>query len=1093
MSNPSAEEHAQHLSDKSIEAAMQGGNEADLRHHLWLFFQPWATQVLDLDQSALSQEGTGTVGRYDSRIGRAIIEYKAPGSLAKEKAQEEAAEQALLYVEDPAMAADVVIITDGTVWAHYRDASAEPEVGEQMAFGVGITSTATRARDRFTWRTNHTNSCERILSLIATVRTEPVTASTVARMLGPSKAEVRELIGGFASAIANRLEGDRTDFLFRQWIQMAGVSYGISDANAPWPARKPGAELLGDHLAPLLSRNTYAEALFCLHTYVALAAKVIGTELLSLATGSPDNRPSGWTTLDPASLMDRLDAMEAGRISDRLHSPGLLAGDLFGWYPSVVAGRENLAEQIRSFLVVLGELAWARVTNSARGITGDLLRNFYGAVVPRSLRRALGEFFTPQWLAERTLIRGIELAKKENTSARVLDPACGSGTFLVAALRRELVIQDANFPNNRGKATIAALDRVIGFDINPVAVLMSRINMLLALGDRIESVTEVVPRVYEADSILLPDPVLGEVQLHNKGDFRRLPLAIGDIDVPAALANLGGLHILRENVEQGVANGRSIATFRLRLGSDLTRLGIAGPELDKALDAAEMIYTQIGQLHEEGKDGVWGRIIEQAFAPATIGQVDLVVGNPPWINWKHLPDAWQSRSEPVWRAWGLWATKKRGGGIPLADISSLLLARSVVTYAAPTAIVAFLLPESVLIGDPGNQEVRRCFLRPDTDTAHGVAFRPLVVDDWTAVQPFAPDAANRPIALYVATRRTPTWPISKVKWRRVNSRSHLSSDMHWGEIAGQLAHTDVPIRPVEPENASSPWTEGCDLPLIPKGHRTIEYTWGQGFHTHGLDGFYVYEVLSARPDPDGLVEVRNVPTAGDNTKELTPRTGVVEAKFFWPLVRGQDVDRFRIRSSGLYALLPHDPDHLNEVLSIEGLIASGPRLFDFLEPWIDQLAGRFKYGKLQPSAEKPWGVRGPTERLTRSSPVVLCRYMHPAKRPPAALATPDFDEKLDLTTTCYPNNKSNVHVPLSIEEGLYLTGWINSEPAGQAIASCASSTTIGPTTLHRLPIPRFDSDDPIHIRIVEMTRAAQGGATIDEQQLTALVIESIQQ
>ncbi|MCU1358094.1 MAG: hypothetical protein JWM89_3512 [Acidimicrobiales bacterium] len=1090
MTSAIEQEHADLLSTRSTEAARQGGTEADLRHHLWLFFQPWATRVLGLDQAALSHEGTGLAGRYDSRIGRAIVEYKIPGSLESAKAREAAALQALKYIEDSTMAADVVIVTDGSTWAHYRDASAPLEMGEQgMLQLAGIAPPATSA-ERFTWRGNGPESCARILNLIDTVRTDPVTGSTIAARLGLARPEVLELIGAMARAVADREPDGRTDTLLRQWIQLAGVSYGITSSGDPWPSNQPIEKLLGDRLAPVLKDRAYAEALFSLHTYVALAAKLIGTELLSLGAGASDKRPTSWVSLPPDEMVSALLAMEDGTTSTHLRSPGLMAGDLFGWYAHLLSDDPALAESVRSLLRVFGELAWARVTNSARGIAGDLLRDFYGAVVPRPLRRALGEFFTPQWLAERTLTRAIELAGGNGASLRVLDPSCGSGTFLVAALSRELVVQDALHPSERGKAALQALGNVIGFDINPVAVLMARINLLLALGDRIETLTSVTPQVFQADSILLPDPIRGEVELHQQGDFRRLPLAIGNVDVPSSLASLGGLHSLRENIERGVESGRTALTFRMRLEADLDPLGLTPAQMDETLEASALIYEQILELHKHEKDGVWARIIEQAFAPATIGPVDLVIGNPPWISWKHLPQSWQERSRSLWLSWGLWAKKGKGGGIPLADIATLLVARSIVSYAKEGAIVAFLLPESFLIADPGNERMRRCRLQqPDLDQP-SVRFQPLAVDDWTAIKPFSPDAANLPIALYLSAGREPSWPIPKDLWTRSVARAPLPSDHHWGQVASRLVSTAVEISPAEPRNMGSPWVQSGSLKLLPKGD-PISYTWGQGFHTRGLDGYFVYEILSSVPDPSGLVLVRNVPTAGDNTRAESPREGVIEAKFLWPLVRGQNVERFRIETSGLYALLPHHPDDVNRFLSLDELIRFGPHLFDYLETWISRLAARSPYGKLQPSMRFPWGVLGPTEHLAREKPVVLARYMHPKKRPPVGVSYPTYDPKLGFTTSAYPNNKSNVHVPTSEDEARYIEGWMNSEVATDAISRLASSTTIGPTTLHRLPIPRFDPAEPSHRAIVSIALAGESGIAPDGGALDAAVLESV--
>ena len=92
-----------------------------------------------------------------------------------------AAIQALGYVADPTIGADVVIITDGKTWAHHRDPSADMEVGEQSALDLGLAMP--EPEDHFIWRENEVDTFIRILGLIATVRTDPVTATNVADKL----------------------------------------------------------------------------------------------------------------------------------------------------------------------------------------------------------------------------------------------------------------------------------------------------------------------------------------------------------------------------------------------------------------------------------------------------------------------------------------------------------------------------------------------------------------------------------------------------------------------------------------------------------------------------------------------------------------------------------------------------------------------------------------------------------------------------------------------------------------------------------------------------------------------------------------------
>ena len=69
--------------------------------------------------------------------------------------------------------------------------------------------------------------------------------------------------------------------------------------------------------------------------------------------------------------------------------------------------------------------------------TRDLLKRLYQNLMPKALRHDLGEYYTPDWLAERLLNQlGYTEKVKNLPQKRILDPACGSGTFLVLAIKR---------------------------------------------------------------------------------------------------------------------------------------------------------------------------------------------------------------------------------------------------------------------------------------------------------------------------------------------------------------------------------------------------------------------------------------------------------------------------------------------------------------------------------------------------------------------------------------------------------------------------------------------------------------------------------
>ncbi len=160
--------------------------------------------------------------------------------------------------------------------------------------------------------------------------------------------------------------------------------------------------------------------------------------------------------------------------------------DLFGPTPfDWAAPLRDLLERDAQAVAKINLCAVARV----RDPFGDIYPQFFHA----NVRAALGEFYTPPRLAEYLYARAKRLRSPKNDDApSILDPTCGAGVFLSAPLRDAI---------QRGEEPNRVLDRLEGFDINPLAILATKANLLCLalspLADDPDAIPSAIPSLVE--------------------------------------------------------------------------------------------------------------------------------------------------------------------------------------------------------------------------------------------------------------------------------------------------------------------------------------------------------------------------------------------------------------------------------------------------------------------------------------------------------------------------------------------------------------------------------------------------------------------
>ena len=157
-------------------------------------------------------------------------------------------------------------------------------------------------------------------------------------------------------------------------------------------------------------------------------------------------------------------------------------------------------------------------------ISHDLLGKIYEQHIDKSERKDLGQYYTPSWIIN-YIFDSIPL----ETNNFVLDPACGSGGFLIGAYDRLLSMYSAEgFELADSHKNILDYN-LFGFDINPFAVMLSAANLALR---NIDVPTDEI-NMFELDSLIygvqmhyygFPKKNLDKVELENqKKEFTRIP------------------------------------------------------------------------------------------------------------------------------------------------------------------------------------------------------------------------------------------------------------------------------------------------------------------------------------------------------------------------------------------------------------------------------------------------------------------------------------------------------------------------------------------------------------------------------------------
>jgi hypothetical protein len=1074
---------AENLAQAICQVAQKAHSEEDLRVGVE---QALSATLRALGLKATPEyEKTTLSGSADAVYGHAVIEYKRPGRLVEKGFPSKLAEQIARYLTDQARRAGgrakqaealekmIGIGLDGeqilflrySATGRKRESPLPPLPGSQMAFldideyagGFQMVGPVPMGRE----------SIELLLLYLRSLSRKPLTPEALADDFGPQGDVAPKLVNIFYTALQAHHDHPRVATFFAEWERIFGIVYGEELGKAERDAPELAAlyRTVGDRKgAPLLK-----PLFFAVHTYYALLMKFLAVELASLQGGAlVSSFVAALPAMTEKELRRELTNLENGGTFALLGINNFLEGDFFGWYldawdqTSEVSetSEVSLADGIRALARTLADFEPATTTLEPEH-TRDLLKKLYQYLVPRKLRHDLGEYYTPDWLAERLLN---QVGYKGEPDKRLIDPGCGSGTFLILALRR-LRQYAADHLIPPADVLDVALRNIVGFDLNPLSVIAARTNYLLALGDLLRYRRGPVDLpVYMCDSILTPTE-----RADIFGKSYRLRTVVGDFDIPGETVAAGEMGVLSALLESCVRGQYTPQEFLARARRELT---VSEAMTESVLEG---LYRQLYRLDEEGRNGLWARLLKNAFAPVLVGEFDFVVGNPPWVNWESLSDEYREATKRLWVDYGLFSLKghaaRLGGG--KKDLAMLFAYASIDHYLKRGGKLGFVITQTVFQTKKAGDGFRRFRLGE-----RGDQLCVLHVDDLSRLQPF--EGASNYTSVMVCQRGQKTrYPVPYTLWSRGTGSARVGIDKPLDDVMAETTRANLWAQPVDNKTPTSPWmiARKSALKALQKVIGPAAYQARAGSCTWA-NGVYWVRILGKRPD--GLFLIDNLEDVG--RREIASEQAAVEPDLVYPLLRGREVKRWQSTPTA-YLIMVQDPQTRTGYKE-SWLKVHQPRLYAYLKKFEATLRERSGYRKyFDPEKDAFYSIYN-VATYTLAPYKVVWKAL--ARQTAVTVVSTCEDEWFDEPKVIIPEHNT-IFIPTQLEqEAHYLCAVLNSD-IGSLVVQAHSSLFYSASIVEHIAVPQFDAENPIHTRLAALSQQAHQLAAVgDEAGLVAV-------
>lgn len=997
--------------------------------------------------------------RPDGVFGHIVHDYKAPNLLSKPTELKKAKNQIIKYLN---------AVTDG------GHATKPEECAKWIGYlwdGVSLFFCKSDSK-KWIWTKRIEISENSLIYLVQNYRSlkrKPLTPQMLSQAFGKDTDVATELLRVMCSHLAKPKH--KTTMLFREWkrlFQQVSV-YGLEQL----PSLKAWSMQNG------IATKDASHILFAIHSYYSIVVKILTSELLAGKTGVASSVCESLVTAPTdKALYEVLNSLEDSDHYKNYMISNFLEGDFFSWY--INEKSKPLANAIRSLAREFLDFEPATPILKPEAIK-DLLKEFYSCLVDEQIRHDLGEYYTPDWLAQHLLNQA---KYRGNIKHLVLDPACGSGTFLVECISR---LREQCKKNNMSqiKTLDTILQNVKGLDLNPLAVISSRANYILSIADLVfELGKDVEIPVYLADCINVPV----EKEDDDGNSYLEYPFdtEIGTfiLEIPLSLVKSQVLGKILLACEDCVSMGKKFAVFKRKLESDPKIKNELTPIV---LEKLKAFFKLISSLEKQDWDKIWCRILKNNFSPKGFTKVNLIVGNPPWVRWSRLPETYRNRVKGFCNKYGLVSGKGYSGGIE-SDIATVITFSSVDHWLKTGGTIAFLITRTVY--KSSSARGFRLSKLPD-----GSGLRIKQIEDISSLQPF-PDANNE-TSVYIAkkVKKASKAVFNEVPckiWKLSKRLGRISPSQPLKEIYNKVDILDGSACPIG--EWGTPLFTGdkkhYDNASFLRGNSEYIHHAHRGTISDFARIYWVKVEKYSKATNRALIRTLTEEEL-KRAQPINPVEGVwIEAELLHPLIRGRNLGKYCFDTEGWYQIIPNK--HYSIVDKEDDFADKYPLTYSYFCNYEDLLLKRSTHRRYQSGL--PFYVIYCVGDYTFSKYKVIWMEQQDPKKFRAGVISED-NEGILPNKLVIPDHKLFFASLGAEEEAHYLCGFLNSNPVRTWLGGFLLGKQIGTTIFEYMKVPKFEPNGSDFLRISEisMDEHQNRGKTTNKETLSPIMEKTLEE